>query len=655
MRIIKAHVTNFRSAEDSEEFRLDPVTSLVGKNEAGKSAILLALAALNPHPSTPIKLDKERDYPRRFLIEYSQRHKEAEAVAVKTTWQLDDDELQEIGEEFGTSALRSNLVQVSRRYNAPAPEWAFDVDLTAAFNHVFDIHDFDAQERQVLAEAKNTKELIATLEKLGTPTDKHTLLLQRLRGYGSVTTKIQKIVEPYLPQFMYFANYDRMDGAVQIEQLNQLASNGQIEVEQYRGQKLFREFFEYAGVPLSDIQSVQTYETFNARLQGASNRITEQVLEYWTQNPDLEVHVKIEQAKTGDPAPFNTGTIARARIYNQLHKVDTPFSERSAGFVWFFSFLVKFAQVKDDDVPVVLLLDEPGLSLHGTAQADLLRFFHEKLAPDHQIIYSTHSPFMVQADQLLAARIVEDQVKTKNKRRVPVGTKVREDILSNDRDTLFPLQGALGYEITQTLFVGKNTLLVEGPSDILYLKALSSALGKRQRTILRSEWTLCPSGGLGNVRSFVALFGGNKLNIAVLADYADGQKKEIERLRTSEILKSGRVLTVHSFTGKTESDVEDLFEPQLFCDILNSAYNLSGTDKITEKALQAADTTTTRLVKKAEAYFRTKAPAAAGDFDHYKAAEWLMLNPAALDGAGTEITTTLDRAENLIIALNALL
>ena len=576
-------------------------------------------------------------------------------MAIKTTWELDQDELEDVTDTFGPNALKSNVVTVCRRYNSPNLEWAFDTDLGAAFQHLFESHGLDEQERQALGEATDTKGLIATLQKLGTPTNKHQTLLQKLQEYGSVKAKIQKLVEPYLPQFMYFANYDRMEGAVQIEQLNALVSNRQIDADEHRGRKLFREFFDYAGVPLNEIQSVTTYETFNAKLEGASNGITEQVLEYWTQNPDLDVRVKIENARTGDPVPFNTGTIARARIYNQLHRVETPFSERSAGFVWFFSFLVKFAQAKDEDVPVVLLLDEPGLSLHGTAQADLLRFFHDKLAPNHQIIYSTHSPFMVQPDQLLAARIVEDQVETKNNRRSPKGTKVREDILSRDRDTLFPLQGALGYEITQSLFVGKNTLLVEGPSDILYLKALSSALAKRGRTSLRPEWTLCPSGGIANIKSFVALFGGNKINIAVLADYADGQKKEIERIRALEVLKSGGVLTVQMFTGKAESDVEDLFEPSLFVKIISEAYGLTGTDKITKQALEQADTTTPRLVKKAEAYFRTSVPTSAGDFDHYKPAEWLLLNPKILDGNSAEISTTLDRAEKLIIALNALL
>lgn len=74
MQLQKVHVTNFRSVDNSEEFTVGPVTCLVGKNEAGKSAILLALAALNPHPATPAVFNKERDYPRRLLTQYEERH-----------------------------------------------------------------------------------------------------------------------------------------------------------------------------------------------------------------------------------------------------------------------------------------------------------------------------------------------------------------------------------------------------------------------------------------------------------------------------------------------------------------------------------------------------------------------------------------------------
>ena len=74
MKLRKIHVTNFRSVDDSGEFDADQVTCLVGKNEAGKSAVLLALAALNPNKATPVTLDRERDYPRRHLTRYAQIH-----------------------------------------------------------------------------------------------------------------------------------------------------------------------------------------------------------------------------------------------------------------------------------------------------------------------------------------------------------------------------------------------------------------------------------------------------------------------------------------------------------------------------------------------------------------------------------------------------
>lgn len=322
--------------------------------------------------------------------------------------------------------------------------------------------------------------------------------------------------------------------------------------------------------------------------------------------------------------------------------------------MWFFSFLVKFAHVKAQKRPVVLLLDEPGLSLHGKAQGDLLRYFDEKLAPHHQIIYSTHSPFMVAADKLTSARIVEDQVEVKGPRRLPIGMKVREDILTNDPDTLFPLQGALGYEITQTLFIGKHTLLVEGVSDILFLQALSHALKSRNRTGLDVRWTVCPSGGIGNVRAFVSLFGGNKLDITVLADQTKSDAKKIENLRKSEILKAGRVFTVADFTGKAESDIEDLFEAELFVSLVNAAYQLPATCALTAASLEAADTNTLRLVKKAEAAFNVM-PESISTYDHFTPAAWLMSNLNQLDGDAAAISTTLNRAENLFTTVNAAL
>lgn len=657
MKLKKVHVKNFRSVEDSGEFNVDHIACLVGKNEAGKTAILQALAALNPHPATPMDLDKIRDYPRRLLTQYDERHPKRGAVAIKTVWKIRKKQVRELEEAFCTGVIRSRKVTVLRRYGAEKPEWEIDIDYAKAIGQMISDANFSAPEASQVGKPGNSQELRKALKAIEQPTEKHKALLSRLDGLegGYIRGHIERILSQKLPQFMYVSNYDRMSGEVRLEHLKaQYKDKTLFTDDQLSGDRLFYEFLEYAGVELDEILTAKNYEPFTAKLQAASNTLTDQILEYWSQNPYIEVRVTVDAAKPGDKPPFNEGVIGRARIYNSLHRNDVPFSERSAGFIWFFSFLIKFAQV-EAETPIVLLLDEPGLSLHGKAQADLLRFFDEELAPYHQIVYSTHSPFMVAPDQLLSARIVEDVVYMSDRGRPKTdGTKVRTDVLNRDSDTLFPLQGALGYEITQTLFIGKNTLLVEGPSDILYLNALSSALIARKRTALDPRWTLCPSGGIGKVMPFVALFKGNDLNIGVFTDYAKGEKKKVEELRASEVLKAGSVLSANEFTGKDEADTEDLFEPDLFVTLLNKTFELSGDHELTAAKLEAADESTPRLIKKAEAYFKLL-PDTIPMLDHYAPSAWLIANPDALAGESDDVKNTLDRAEKLFEELNKLL
>lgn len=652
MELIKAHVTNFRSVEDSEEFDAGQVVCLVGKNEAGKSALLTALAALNPHPSTPAIFDKERDYPRRHLASYAERHPDEDAITIVTEWVFADDEKAELDMLLGAGAL-GPTIKIQRRYGGDI-EYAHRINFDIVLPHLYKQFDLADEEITVLGSPNTTDKLIDILKNLQTPSESHKKLLDFLGKEGSATQQATKFIKARLPKFMYVSSYDRMDGTVQFEQIGQLKNQNALDSDENRGKKLFLEFLQYAGISLDELLKQKTYETYNALLQAASNKITDQILEYWTQNPDLSVEVKVAAGMPGDPAPFNQGTVARARIYNSLHRVDTPFSERSAGFVWFFSFLVKFAQVKNETNPVILLLDEPGLTLHGKAQADLLRFFKEKLAPHHQVIYSTHSPFMVPAGDLASIRVVQDVIEMKGHRRTPLGTKVRDDVLTQDPDTLFPLQAALGYELTQSLFIGQNTLLVEGPGDILYIHALNDALRRQKRQGLDARWTICPAGGIDKIRPFASLFSGNELNIAVLSDQAAGDKRKIEDLRKSQILKAGQFFTVAELLDRPEADIEDLFAPALFVEVLNATYSLPTKHSLTVKKLEDADKATTRLVKKAEAFFKLL-PDTISMLDHFSPAAWLIRNSELLDAKTPEANETLDRAEFVFKTFNALL
>jgi predicted ATP-dependent endonuclease of OLD family len=515
----------------------------------------------------------------------------------------------------------------------------------------------DPSEREPLSGLTNSAALVAALSNLPSRTAKQEHLLSRLQQYPSadIERKAISLLEPGLPRFMYFSYYDRMSGQVQVEQLRQDRDQGVLVQADKAGDRVFLDFLEYAGTSLEEIQSPTTYESLNARCEAASNTITAQIFEYWSQNTALEIDVRVTRAEPNDPAPFNTGTIVRARVRNNLHKVTVPFSERSAGFIWFFSFLVKFAQVRKTAGRIILLLDEPGLSLHGKAQSDLLRYFAEKLAPSHQVIYSAHSPFMVPPDNLLSVRIVEDVVtQVRPGRFEPLGTKIRDDVLSTDPDTIFPLQGALGYEITQTLFIGKHTLLVEGPSDIVYLQCLSAALKRRSKVGLDPRWTMCPSGGIDKIHAFVSLFKGNALDVAVLTDQGAGEKSKIERLRASKVLEAGRVFSIAEQLDKPEADIEDILEPGLLAEIVNQAYAIPDSHKLSASSLLGFEPSTTRLVKKLEAAFKLM-PSQVAEFDHFMPADWLIRNPSGLDGDTAEVRVTLERAEKLFALLNGLL
>jgi len=528
---------------------------------------------------------------------------------------LSDEGLTRLTDAFGEDSVRSGEFTISKYYNSGGSTWYFDLDEKKALEHIIDDYRFNASEKSSLSKASSIADLVGILEDVAEKTDKQ----QRLYDYvsefrkQSLQCKAIDLINDLVPTFFYTSHYDRMSGQLSTLELANDKANDTVDP----GDEIFLDFLRLAGTSLDELNDAPRFEELNAKCEAASADITDQIFKYWSQNDNLEVEVKLSEGRPEDPRPFNKGPIARARVFNRLHRASVSFSERSAGFVWFFSFLVQFAMMRRDTDNVIILLDEPGLTLHGKAQADLLRYIEGELLPSHQVIFSTHSPFMVPPKRLADCRVVEDVIAFDERNRsLSEGTKITEDVMSTDKDTIFPLQGALGYEITQSLFVGENTLLVKGTSDILYLQALSNELGLRGRTTLDSRWTMCPAGGIDNIRPFVSLFAGNHLNIAVLSDQAQGEKGKIERIRKGQVLAAGRLHTIAELLEKDEADIEDLFHPDLFCQIVNNCYELSSNHALDAGKLNDANATE-RQVKKAEAYFNVL-PDEIPTFSHFR-------------------------------------
>lgn len=555
--------------------------------------------------------------------------------------------------EFGPDCLGADEIIVTKGYNQTNTNWTIPTKVPQIMDHLTKTAGIAGEElKQVKPHLQSEAAFAAFFNGIeGEKPASYAALQAKLASYrdGRISLQAIDILNKFWPEFFYVSSYDRMPGKVSVQELIKKKAEDTTSDDE----NIFLDFLSYAGATIDEFQSPQQFEALRARVEAASIKISRQIFEYWSQNKNLKVQLSIDQGRPGDPAPFNSGDVVHARIYNSLHEMTVPFDERSAGFTWFFSFLVKFSQVKQHHGNLVILLDEPGLNLHAKAQSDLLRYIREKLEPHHQVIYTTHSPFMVPATDLASVRTVEDVVVRKPDDELEIrGTKVGDQVLSTDKDTLFPLQNALGYEMTQSLFVGPNTLLLEGPSDMMYLQVMSNALTALKRTGLSSQWTMCPVGGVDKVASFVALFGGNKLNVVVLTDYASGQKKKVEDLKKSMLIREGsRVLLATDFVELPEADIEDLFGRKLYLHLVDAACGVPKSKSL-EKALGADSTT--RVVKDVDDHFKVK-PDLGDEFNHFTPAQWLLLNPAWIADNKDDLAGALDRFEAVFKKVNGFL
>ena len=158
--------------------------------------------------------------------------------------------------------------------------------------------------------------------------------------------------------------------------------------------------------------------------------------------------------------------------------------------------------------------------------------------------------------------------------------------MTSDPDTLFPLQGALGYDLAQHMFISKNNLILEGTSDYTFISIISDYLIDKGRTGLKSEWTLIPVGGADLIPTFVALLGIH-LDLTVIVDARKEGNQKLSNLSNKGYLKSKRIITLNEITGNKLADIEDLFSSQDYINIYNDSFNknhkieeLNGSDQI---------------------------------------------------------------------------
>ena len=566
----KATLHKYKCIENDQSFEVDKdITVLVGMNESGKTAILEALAKTNYfEEDKKFIFNRTHDYPRREKKKMEKREERAKAITCE--FEISPDLLLEISEDIGTGVFEQNIIRKETYYSGR------DI----AGNITSDYKKFIKQKTKALGissttlndklyKVSNKEELNKLIEDYKDNTIKTSLKSlgkyyeNKWRWRNDCLNEYiyREHISPNLPKYLYYDEYYALPSRICIEELK----NSQLDEDQ---SKTAKALFELAQIEISELVEADDFEDFKAELEATQAIIAEELFEFWSANQNLDIQFDIDKREKTDHEGNVTIVehILDIRVRNNRTKVSLPLKNRSKGFNWFFSFLVWFKRIQEDrNSNYIILLDEPGLNLHASAQADLLKFI-EKLSEDYQIIYTTHSPFMVDSQRLERVRTV---VETED------GSVISTSIQEKDPNTLFPLQAALGYDIAQNLYISKNNLLVEGVSDLVYLEIVSGILQQNNRTGLSKEITIIPVGGMDKVATFVSLLRGNKLDIACLLDSSidNSSKSHIENLARKKLIQDKKIVFFDKFVGAEEADIEDLFEKEEYLRIFNSAFH----------------------------------------------------------------------------------
>jgi predicted ATP-dependent endonuclease of OLD family len=659
MRLKKARVRKYRSIRDSGWFDVEAnKTILVGPNESGKTAILEALQKINP-PGEMRNFSALRDYPRsEFNDVMTGKVRLEDTTLVEAQFYLEPEDKAVLPEEFRECEYLYGRRPDNSSWHAliggPAPVKYGDIkkDLVRLCAHI------DARVQPAAAGVIPTPRPSADLEEItrqwndndeikgNRATDLKTWLekgfplieegneteekrydeLMAAAGAEQRRYDALKILHQRLPVFVRFRDFFRVRPNLHLDHLAQRIENNLLDDEHDYGNQCLLQLLGFKARYLSDLgkttepapgdaAALRTYrdqlDRRSYQLNSASVRLTEELRHVWM--PDAKRSEADRLRIVAD------GQYLKVVVEDDLG-VEIELDQRSEGFQWLVSFFVVFfAEAADKHKNAILLLDEPGLSLHGLKQRDF-RATISRLAEKNQLLYTTHSPFLVGPDELDLVRVIE--MTDRN-----IGTKVRTRVTAQDPVALLPLQEALGYDLAQSLFSQQRNLVLESLTDYWYVDAVAQLLREANIVDLNDKITLLPASQAGKVVYYATILHAHKLKVAALLD----SDSATDQARNQEILvhtlgNKWVIRTKDAYEGPVEKPaVEDLLRKTL----VQVAKDELGWD-VTEAATNQRDRSITEI-------FSTQV----SDFSRYRLAKAFMnwtRNHRASDLADTERT-----------------
>ncbi|MBA2861611.1 AAA family ATPase [Methanococcus maripaludis] len=329
---------------------------------------------------------------------------------------------------------------------------------------------------------------------------------------------LKRVLEKTVPNFILFEIYDKNGIPGDINKIN-LDDNA-----------FLADLATICGLDMEKIKNGNVCDKIN-HLNSTNKILNEKYSPFWNQD-DSELNMGISDGN------LNFMISENGTVY--------PVSVRSAGRKWHLAFFIKTSSQFKENVENIILIDEPGIHLHAKAQRDILNKI-EETSKNAQIIYSTHSPYLLNPKKLTRIKLVE--------KTIDGGTKVKNKAwITAKEDSLTPILTAIGEDVSLGIRIDRvNNFIVEGISDYLYLQAFKKLID------FHLEFDMIPCLG-NNVLSIVSILRGWNLEPYFIFD---NDKKGIKF--KEQILKDGFIPEDDIFFMlDKEGTVEELFSEKDF-------------------------------------------------------------------------------------------
>lgn len=394
-----------------------------------------------------------------------------------------------------------------------------------------------------------------------------------------------------LPRFIYFENIGVLDSRINLQTLVDDIKTGDL-TEQELTAKTLLDLANLDAIELLKLSSeekksqpriIQDKDTLSQLCNQASLSLSREMDDIWNQNEhDVQIEVN--------------GNFLRLWVTNRQDRLRLQLEERSRGYQWYFSFYVVFnVESEGRHKDSILLLDEPALFLHALGQEDFLTKALPQLSQKNQIIYTTHSPFLLDLTKPFSIHTV-----TLDKESSRRESHISKEHWATDRDALFPLQSAVGYHLAQSMFIGKNSMIVEGLTDFWLLSSASAVFEANGKAGFNKNFVFSPAGGGTKTIILAKTYVSQELNVGVLLDSDNEGKITKEKLVREQILKSNKILTLGDVLEKqgVTMSLEDIFPEDYYLKFVKQAYK----DVIGEKEIKL-ESDNPMMVKRVESYF----------------------------------------------------